>query len=197
MIFKDLTLTNGFGHIFMLPLFLHDRHGLPPSLNFMLFQFMLIFPMFFQCFHVNTVGWQFWSFVKFTRRHRPHDALQCAHVPNLSVCVTFGAPRFGTQNRFFCEFSKYVLFSITFCAHALQTTVSVTFWATCSCASHVFLGHHLATWARMAAALVASWPPWLPHPAPNFAPGPLCSDSSRQGRHGTFRRCALLALPVW
>ena len=90
--FKNVTLTNGFGHIFMLSIFLFDRHGLLPSLNYSVVQFKHIFPMFFQCFHVTTGGREFWSFVKFTKRHRRHDALKGAHVRKLSVCVTFGAP---------------------------------------------------------------------------------------------------------
>ena len=156
-----------------------------------------MFPMFFQCFHVSTGERHFSMFENFTTRHGSHDALQTAHVPNLSLCVTFGAPWFVTQIRSLCECSKYVMFSITFCAHALQTTVSVTFWATCSCAPHVLLGRHLATWARVAAAWVASWPPWPPHPAPNFGAGPPCSDSSRQCGNGTFRGHVLLAMFVW
>ena len=67
--------------------------------------------------------------------------------------------------------------SITCCAHALQTTDSVTFWAICCCVPHGFLGRHLATSAHMAAAWVASWPHWpLVHLSPpNFGPEPTSS----------------------
>ena len=66
------------------------------------------------------------------------------------------------------------MFSITFCAHALQATFSVTFWAICRCAPHGFLGRHLATPAHMAAAWVASRPHW-PYPGPNFGLEPATS----------------------
>ena len=92
VIFKNITLTNGFGYIFMLAIFLLDRHGLLPSLNYIVVQIKHMFPTFFQCFHVKTGGRQFWPLVKFTKPHRRHDALQGAHVRKVSVCVTFFAP---------------------------------------------------------------------------------------------------------
>ena len=64
-------------------------------------------------------------FAQFIARHGQHDALQDAHVPHLLLCVAFGAPRFGTPTRSFCECSKYVMFSLIICAHVLQATVCV------------------------------------------------------------------------
>ena len=81
--------------------------------------------MLFKCFHVNTCRSHFSTFAKSATRHRQHDALKGAHLQKVSVCVTFGAPRFGTKNRSFSICSKYVTFSMTFCPHVLQTTVCV------------------------------------------------------------------------
>ena len=127
--------------------FCHDRQIALLSFNFIMFQNMYIFPTFFQCFYINNVEHQFSSFAKFSTRHRPRDAFQCGHVPKVSVCVTYFAPLFRTQNCSFSECSKYVMFSITFGPHVLQTTVCVTFWAHCRCAPPRLLGDHLATWA--------------------------------------------------
>ena len=57
--FKNLTLTNGFGHIFMLSIFLLDRNGLLPSLNFIVVQFKHVFQMFFNVFMLRFVGTNF------------------------------------------------------------------------------------------------------------------------------------------
>ena len=145
MTLNNLAPTNGFGHILVLAPFCHDRQIALLSFNFIMFQNMYIFPMFFQCFYINNVEHQFSSFAKFTTRHRPRDAFQCGHVPKVSVCVTYFAPLFRTQNCSFSECSKYVMFSITFGPHVLQTTVCVTFWAHCRCAPPRLLGDHLAT----------------------------------------------------
>ena len=93
--FKHVALTACFGYFFILIQFLHDRQGSLPSLYFMLLQLiqpMLMFAMSFQCFHVSTDERHFSMFEDFTTRHGSHDALQSAHVPNLSLCVAFGAP---------------------------------------------------------------------------------------------------------
>ena len=130
-----------------------------PSLNFIMFQFMHICPTFFQCFHVNTLECHFSTFANFTTRHGQHDALQCAHVQNISLCVTFGAPRFGTKNRSFCECSKYVTFSLIICAHVLQTTVCVASRARrCSAPSRCLGG-------ILAALAAKSRPNFLDEPA--------------------------------
>ena len=143
--FKKLALTNGFGHILVLAPFCHDRQGALPSFNFIMFQFMYIFPTLFQWFYINIGEHQFSSFAKFTTRHRPRDALQCGHVPKVSVCVTYFAPLFGTQNCSFSECSKHVMFSITFGPHVVQATVCVTFCVHCRCAPPSLLGDILAT----------------------------------------------------
>ena len=117
-----------------------------PSFNFIKFQFVCFFYR-FQCCNVNIGEHQFSPFVKYTTRHRRHDALQCAHVQKVSVCVMHFAPPFGTKNRAFSECSKHVMFSITFGLRVRQPTVCVTFWAHCRCAPPSLLGDHLDTWA--------------------------------------------------
>ena len=147
MTFKNLALTNGFGHIFVLLDFLHAHEASLPSLNFIMRQLMHIFPMFLQCFHVNACCSHFSMFAKFTTCHRQHDALKCAHVQKVSVCVAYGAPRFGTKNRSFSMWSKYVTFFITFCPHVLQTTVCVAPRARDRCAPPPLLDGILAALA--------------------------------------------------
>ena len=63
--FKNLTPTTGFGYIFMLLVFLHDRHGVLPLLNFRMFQFICIFLMFFNVFMLILVGVHFGHLQKF------------------------------------------------------------------------------------------------------------------------------------
>ena len=169
-IFKNLALTNGFGHIFLLLHFVHDRQASLPSLNFIMFQFMHTFPMFFQCFHVNTRAWHFSTFANFTTRHSQHDALQDAHVQNICLCVTFGASCFGTTNLCFCKCSKYVTFYLIICAHVLQATVCVTSRARrCSAPSRLLGGILAALAAKSRPKLLAApdlsgfepaQPPW-------------------------------------
>ena len=57
--FKNITLTNCFGHIFMLSICLLDRRGLLPSLNYIVVQFQHVFPTFFNVFMLRLVGVNF------------------------------------------------------------------------------------------------------------------------------------------
>ena len=171
---QNRALTNGFGHIFVLLQFFHDRQASLPSLNFIMYQLMHIFPMLFQCFHVNTCYYHFSKFAKSATRHRRHDALTCAHVQKVSVCVTSGAPRFGTKNCAFSICSKYVTCSITFCPHVLQITVCVVPRARRRSAPSRPLGGILA-------ALAAKWrPKFRDEPAlPGFEPSRPPQSASR------------------
>ena len=54
--FKRLSLTNGFGHIFMLSICLLGRHGLLPSLNYIVVKFEGVFSMCFNVFIARLVG---------------------------------------------------------------------------------------------------------------------------------------------
>ena len=130
--------------------------------------------MFFQCFHVNTCYYNFSMFAKSTTCRWQHDALKCAHVQKVSVCVTFGAPRFGTKNRSISICSKYVTFSMTFCPHVLQTTVCAA-----PCARRRSAPSRL--WGGILAAVAAkSRPKFRDEPAlPGFEPPRLPRSTSR------------------
>ena len=113
----------------------------------MLLQLIHIFPMDFQCFHIALAGCHFQSLRKSSTRQWQHDALQGAHVHETSVCVMYVAPRFGTNISSFCRCSKYVTFSITFCAPVLQNTLCVTYGAPRRSPPSRLCGGPLATWA--------------------------------------------------
>ena len=86
---------------------------------------MSILTYVFQCFYVSVVACDHSTFAKLTTRHGRHDALQGAHVRNLSLCVTPGALRFGTRICSFCKCSKYITFSTIICTLVCQITVCV------------------------------------------------------------------------
>ena len=56
-------------------------------------------------------------------------ALQGAHVHENTLCVTFGAPRFGPENRHIWRGSKYITFYTISETAVRETTVWVTFGA--------------------------------------------------------------------
>ena len=58
-----------------------------------------------------------------------HEALKGAHVHEMTLCVTFGALRFGTHFRLLTRCSNYAVIHITLGTHARQTTLCVTFGA--------------------------------------------------------------------
>ena len=89
MTFKILAPTTGFGHFFVLHRF-HGRSQRPVAITRC--YVLALFVMFLQCFHVRIVKRLFASLAKSATQLHQHDALQGAHVPNLSLCVAFGAP---------------------------------------------------------------------------------------------------------
>ena len=105
--------------------FMVDHRDPSPSTIVMLCQILYKFPMNFQCFHMSIVTRRFASLATSATRFHQHDALQAAHVRNFSLCVAFGALRFGTRIRSFCKCSKYITFSTIICTLVLQTTVCV------------------------------------------------------------------------
>ena len=128
-------------------------------------------------------------FAKSATRHRQHDALKCAYVQKVSVCVTFGAPRFGTENRSFSICSKYVTFSITFCPPALQNTMCVTYGAPRRSPPSRLWGGPLTTWAAKPGQESRSTPPrrysgrpWPPRRVPRDLLGP--ARERNQTSHG-------------
>ena len=86
------------------------------------------FPMYFQWFHVNVLC----CFSKVHKMRASRSQLDTLHGPRvheISLCVTYAASRFGTYFRALSQRSKYVMFSVTFCAPVLQTTMCVAFAA--------------------------------------------------------------------
>mgnify|MGYP007020014139 CR=1 FL=1 len=90
--FKILAPTIGFGHLFVLHRFMVDHHDPSPSLVATFLKYFHEISMFLQCFHVRIVKRLFASLAKSATQLHQHDALQGAHVPNLLLCVAFGAP---------------------------------------------------------------------------------------------------------
>ena len=105
--------------------FLVHRDDPWPSSVAAFFQLLQENQTFFKYFHMSNVKRFFASLVKLARDRYQLDVPKGAHVQNSSLCVTFGAPWFGPKNRSFCECSKYVTFSIIFCAPVLRITVCV------------------------------------------------------------------------
>ena len=122
--FKSRAVTNGLGHIYTkLDLLQGARvHEITP------FQFIHIFPMYFQWFHVNVLC----CFSKVHKMRASRSQLDTLHGPRvhkISLCVAYAASRFGTNFRALSQRSKYVMFSFTFGAPVLQTTLCVAFAA--------------------------------------------------------------------
>ena len=101
----------------------------------------------FQCFHIGLVACYFRSLVKSRTRHWQHGARQGAHVHETSVCVTYFAPWFVNNICSFSWCSKYVTFSLTFCALVRQNTLCVTYGAPRRSLPSRLWGGPLATWA--------------------------------------------------
>ena len=142
--FKNLALTNGFGHIFVLASILLHVNDPLGWCYFNMCQLLNIFPMVFQCFHFN-IAWRCFRQGKKTPTTRWHyDAFKSAHVQKVSLCVMYFAPSLGTIFGNFSGCSKYVTFSITFGPPVLQTTVCVMFFAPRRSFPLSFLGGPLA-----------------------------------------------------
>jgi len=122
--FKSRAVTSGLGHVYTkLDLLQGARvHEITP------FQFIHIFSMYFQWFHVNVLC----CFSKVHKMRASRSQLDTLHGPRvheISLCVTYAASRFGTYFSALSQRSKYVMFSVTFCAPVLQTTLCVAFAA--------------------------------------------------------------------
>ena len=90
---------------------------------------LYIFPTFFQCFYVSATRLQFCEVTKKVHALLRHDALEGAHVHEMTLCVTFGAPPFGERFRLFTRCLKYVVFHMVSGTHVRRTTLCVTFGA--------------------------------------------------------------------
>ena len=125
---KFVLAPIGLGHIYtQLDLIQGARvHEITP------FQIIHIAPMHFQWFHVNVL--RCFSKVHKMRASRSQpDTLHGARVHEISLCVTYVAPRVGTNSRALSQCSKCVMFSMTFGAHVLQTPMCVASGARCVC----------------------------------------------------------------
>ena len=69
--------------------------------------------------------------------------LQRAVVPEMTMCVTFGAPRFGAKFRNFCACSEYATFSTISAPPVRGITLCVAFGAP-------LFGFSGATWGQPA-----------------------------------------------
>ena len=102
----------------------------PPRLNNIYQnQFFNIFPTFFHCFYVSATRLQFCKVTKKVHALLRHDALEGAHVREMTLCVTFGAPPFGMRFRLITRCFKYVVFHMVPGTHVRRTTLCVTFGA--------------------------------------------------------------------
>ena len=87
--------------------------------------------MVFQGFHVNASRLHFGEVTKLATVLSQHVAVNGGHVPEITLCVTFGAPCSGTTFRVLTRCSKYITISLTSGALVSETTVCVTFGARC------------------------------------------------------------------
>ena len=143
--FKNLALTNGFGHFFVLAsISLHVDDRLRLS-YFTCCQLLLIFPMKYQHFHIDIVRLRLRQCHRSSTAKLNAEAFKSARGPKVSLCVTFFAPSLGSIIRLISGCSKYATFSITFGALVLQTTVCVAFGARRRAAPARLLGGALAT----------------------------------------------------
>ena len=133
-----------------------------------------------------------------TTGRSPHVTLKGAHVHKVSLCVAFGASRFGTNFRALSQCSKYARVSITFRAHVLQTTVCVAFGAPRVSVPSRLLGGALATWAAKAGqefrdglAPSGFTPPRSPGSAPSNPVGPHHEHFQRSQVVSSVAGCAM------
>ena len=83
----------------------------------------------FQCFHVDVSRLHFREVEKIAAILTQHDALRGSYVSEMSVCVTCGAPCYGTTFRVLTRCSEYTTISLTSGALVSETTLCVTFSA--------------------------------------------------------------------
>ena len=85
----------------------------------------------FDGFHVNASGLHFGEVTKLVTILSQHVALSGGHVPEITLCVTFGAPCSGTTFRVLTRCSKYITISLTSGALVSETIVCVALGARC------------------------------------------------------------------
>ena len=103
---------------------IHQRYQ-----QFPLNQKPYIFPMKYQCFYVSTTRCRFGKVIKNATNVSQHEALKSANVHEMTLCVTFFAPRFRTDFRSVTTSQKYTVIHMLWGTHVRQTTLCVTFGA--------------------------------------------------------------------
>ena len=86
--------------------------------------------MVFQCFDVSATRRRVGEVAKVATELSQHEALKGAHVLGTILCVTFGAPRFGTHFNGLAQCTNYTTIHIMLSGtHVRQTALHVTFGA--------------------------------------------------------------------
>ena len=143
---------------------IHQRYQ-----KFALNQKSYIFPMKFQCFYVSTSRCRFGKVIKNATDMFQHDVLKGAHVHEMTLCVTFGAPHFRTDVRFFITCSKYTVIHMLLRTHVPQTTLCVTFGARLRSVPLSLLDRLLAAKAAQGLRNGSAWGPFGPPTSPRDA----------------------------
>ena len=120
----------------------------------------------FQCFYVSTSRCRFGKVIKNATDMFKHDVLKGAHVHEMTLCVTFGAPHFQNDFRSFTRCSKYAVINMLLGTHVLQTTLCVTFGARLRSVPLPLLGHLVAALAAKNARGLRNGPPRRPFGPP-------------------------------
>ena len=98
-LFKNVAPTNGFSNIFDLALNPITSCISSTCTKSWQCSFLHIFPMYFDGFRVNASGLHFRQVTNLATVLSQHVALSGAYVPEITLCVTFGAPCSGTTFR--------------------------------------------------------------------------------------------------
>ena len=137
-------------------------------------------------FHVNASRLNFGEVTNLATVLSQHVALSAAYVPEITLCVTFGAPCSGTTFRVLTRCSKYItisftsgalvsetiMFSLTSGALVSETILRVTFGARCRSPPMGLLECLRAILAAKVAHGIRNgccWPPVGPPTLPNEA----------------------------
>ena len=149
--FQTRALTIGSGYFSELTSKFKKSCGPATLTKFPRIQFYHIFQTFLQRFCVNTTRRDFGNVSHHATDLSQHEPLRGATVHENTVCVTYGAPRFGVNFRVSSRCSKYATISNTSGTPVHQTTVCVTSGARRRSVPLSFLDRNLAIWAAKAA----------------------------------------------
>ena len=125
-----------------------------------------MFPMNCQGFHVNASRLHFGTVTKLATILLQHGALNCAHVHEIVLCVTFGASSSRAPFRVLERYLKYIMISTTSRAPVPQTTVCVMFGARRCSVPMRLLDRRGAIRVAKAAERIAHGSGWCPSGPP-------------------------------